>query len=130
MTKSIFELNKRMMPHQLHVSLMSSVSLSFRGSSNKEQTVLTDAVAFFIFKEKDITTSQSFATVFFSFIGKEIPINPYRISGRIIVLCTSMTGALLVWSYSACLVSFLTVDTIIFPISNVKVRHLIFKYWH
>ena len=94
-------------------------SISLQGTFSSFRYYLT------FLKEKSVTASQSFATVFFSFIGKEVPINPVRIPGKIIILCTCMTGALLVWSYSACLVSFLTVDTIIFPIANVKVSSIL-----
>jgi hypothetical protein len=70
-------------------------------------------------------------TVFYSWIGKEIPVNPTRTSGRIIIFSTCITGALLIWSYNAGLVSYLTVETIIFPITNLQVKEEIYKiYFH
>jgi hypothetical protein len=61
-------------------------------------------------------------TVFFSFIGQGVPINPNGLSGRVLHLSVSITGAIIFWSYSAGLVSFLTFDKIDFIINTYSVR--------
>ena len=66
--------------------------------------------------------STAFTTVYFSFIAQDIPVDPKRIPGRILIFTTCVTGALLFWSYSASLVSFLTVENMDFPIKTYTVR--------
>ena len=68
--------------------------------------------------------STAFATVYFSFIAQDIPVDPKRIPGRILIFTTCVTGALLFWSYSASLVSFLTIENTNFPIKTYAVRVL------
>jgi hypothetical protein len=65
--------------------------------------------------------SNALATVFFSFLALEIPIKPSGIPRKIVILSVCLTGALLYWSYCACLVSFLTAEKIIFPITSFSV---------
>ena len=63
-------------------------------------------------------------TVFFSLIGLGVPINPKGLTGRVLLLSVSITGAIIFWSYSAGLVSFLTVDKIDFPIKTYSVKFI------
>ena len=63
----------------------------------------------------------SFTTTFFSILGLGIPSKPRNGSGRILVLSICLTGAVVFWSYSAGLVSFLTVEKYEFPIKSLKV---------
>jgi hypothetical protein len=72
--------------------------------------------------EKALGFLDSAESVFYSLIGKEIPVNPIGITGRIIIISTCITGAILIWSYSAGLVSYLTVETIIYPVTNYQVN--------
>ena len=72
--------------------------------------------------EKKTSILDSAESVFYSFIGKELSVNPTEISGRIIIILMSITGALLFWSYSAGLVSYLAIETIILPITNYQVK--------
>ncbi len=65
------------------------------------------------------------STVFNSFIGQGIPISPTGISHRILVLSICLTGGLLFWSYSAGLVSFLTVEKFDYPIKNYRVSYML-----
>jgi hypothetical protein len=66
--------------------------------------------------------STTFATIFFSFIAQDIPVDPKRSSGRILIFTTCLTGAFLLWSYSASLISFLTIENVNFPIKSFQVR--------
>ena len=61
-------------------------------------------------------------TVFFSFIGQGVPINPNGLTGRVLLFSVSITGAIIFWSYSAGLVSFITFDKIDFIINTYSVR--------
>jgi hypothetical protein len=63
----------------------------------------------------------SSGTVFFSFIGLGTETDPKSLSSRILLISIYITGAILFWSYSAVLVSFLTVEKIDFPIKTFKV---------
>jgi hypothetical protein len=68
-----------------------------------------------------LSIADSTAVVFYSCIGLGISITPIAISHRILILAISLTGAILFWSYSAGLVSFLTVEKIDYPIKSYKV---------
>ena len=74
---------------------------------------------------QDESTTLSMAdfmsTVYYSFIGQGIPIQPTGISHRILVLSICLTGGILFWSYSAGLVSFLTVEKFNFPVKSYTV---------
>jgi hypothetical protein len=63
----------------------------------------------------------SSSTVFFSFIAQQIPREPKHVSGRILVISICFTGAVLFWSYSAGLVSFLTFEKYEYPIKTLAV---------
>jgi hypothetical protein len=67
----------------------------------------------------------SMATVFYSFIAQDIPTEPSSVSGRILVLSVCINGGVLFWSYSAGLVSFLTVEKYEYPIKTLNVSSLI-----
>jgi hypothetical protein len=69
-------------------------------------------------------------TVFFSFIGQGVPINPNRLTGRVLLFSVSITGAVIFWSYSAGLVSFLTVDKIDFKINTYSVEKLFVETYY
>jgi len=68
-----------------------------------------------------IDAPNSLAIVFYSFLALDIPIKPRGVPRRILIFSVCLTGALLYWSYSACLVSFLTAEKIIFPITSLSV---------
>ncbi len=70
------------------------------------------------------TILDSTSTVFYSFIGLDIPVEPKQISGRILCLSICLTGAILFWSYSAGLVSFLTFEKYNFPIKSLQVSRI------
>ena len=72
--------------------------------------------------------STAFETVYFSFLAQDIPIYPRGIPGRVLILTTCVTGALLFWSYSASLVSFLTFEKIDFPIKSYQVRFFMYCF--
>ena len=67
--------------------------------------------------------ADSLATVFYSFIGLDIPINPIKTSNRILVMSICLTGGLLFWSYSAGLVSVLTIEKFDYPIKSYYVSN-------
>jgi hypothetical protein len=67
----------------------------------------------------------SMATVFYSFIAQDIPTEPSSVSGRILVLSVCINGGVLFWSYSAGLVSFLTVEKYEYPIKTLNVSSLL-----
>ncbi len=68
------------------------------------------------------------AIVYFSFLGQGSSSATARsISDRIIIFSVFLTGGLFFWTYSAGLVSFLTVEKLEFPIETIEVRKLIFK---
>jgi hypothetical protein len=69
-------------------------------------------------------------TVFFSFIGQGVPINPNGLTGRVLLFSVSITGAVIFWSYSAGLVSFLTVDKIDFKINTYSVGKLFVETYY
>jgi hypothetical protein len=69
-------------------------------------------------------------TIFFSFIGQGVPINPNGLTGRVLLLSVSITGAVIFWSYSAGLVSFLTVDKIDFKINTYSVGKLFVETYY
>jgi hypothetical protein len=69
------------------------------------------------------------ATVFYSFIAQDISTEPSSVSGRILVLSVCITGAVLFWSYSAGLVSFLTVEKYEYPIKTLNVSSLLLNYF-
>jgi hypothetical protein len=75
------------------------------------------------FKEPNssIGLVDSVATVFYSFIAQDIPREPRSVSGRILVLSVCINGGVLFWSYSAGLVSFLTVEKYEYPIKTLNV---------
>ena len=50
----------------------------------------------------------------------EIPIEPNRIPGRVLILTVSLCGALIFEAYNAGLISFLTTETYEFPIKNLE----------
>ena len=58
---------------------------------------------------------------FTPFFGLGIPSKPNNDSGRILCLSVCLTGAVLFWSYSAGLVSYLTVEKYDFPINSMQV---------
>ena len=72
--------------------------------------------------------STAFETVYFSVLAQDIPIYPRGIPGRVLILTTCVTGALLFWSYSASLVSFLTIEKIDFPIKSYQVRFFMYYF--
>ena len=64
----------------------------------------------------------SIGIVYFSFLGLSLDgIAPAAISARIIIFAIYLTGGLFFWTYSAGLVSFLTVEKFEFPIQNIEV---------
>jgi hypothetical protein len=63
----------------------------------------------------------SLGIVFSSFIGIGTNADPRSVSNRILFISIYITGALLFWSYSAVLVSFLTVEKNDFPIKSYSV---------
>jgi len=65
--------------------------------------------------------SNSLATVSFSSLALDIPVKPIGIPRRILIFSVCLTGALLYWSYCACLVSFLTAEKVVFPITSFSV---------
>ena len=67
------------------------------------------------------TLLESAATAFYSLLGLGIPSKPRNSSGRILCLSVCLTGAVLFWSYSAGLVSYLTVETYDLPINSLQV---------
>jgi len=60
-------------------------------------------------------------TILFSFIAQEIPVKPKSVPDRILIITISFSGAILFWSYSACLTSFLTVENYVYPITSFQV---------
>jgi hypothetical protein len=72
-------------------------------------------------ENKKTVVADCLATVFYSFIGLDIPLDPNRISHRILVISTCLTGGLLFWSYSAGLVSFLTIEKFDYPVKSFAV---------
>ena len=91
---------------------------------------MSDNISLFLnaltLQEEDTTLSMAdfMATVYYSFIGQGIPIRPTGISHRILVLSICLTGGILFWSYSAGLVSFLTVEKFDYPIKSYRVRYV------
>ena len=79
-----------------------------------------------IFQETNWTESvfQSAFTVFYSLLGLGIPSSPMQSSGRILCLSICITGAIIFWSYSAGLVSCLTVEKFDFPINSLQVGRI------
>ena len=67
---------------------------------------------------------QSAFTVFYSLLGLGIPSRPKQSSGRILCLSICITGAVIFWSYSAGLVSCLTVETYDLPIQSLQVGRI------
>ena len=62
----------------------------------------------------------SLATAFLCFLSLEIPIEPNRIPGRVLILTISLCGSLIFEAYNAGLISFLTTETYEFPIKNLE----------
>ena len=74
--------------------------------------------------KKSETILESAATAFYSLLGLGIPSKPNNDSGRILCLSICLTGAVLFWSYSAGLVSYLTVEKYDFPINSMQVSRM------
>ena len=72
-------------------------------------------------RETTIGTTDLIETIFYSFIGLAIPLDPIKISHRILIISICLTGGLLFWSYSAGLVSFLTVEKFDYPVKSFNV---------
>lgn len=68
--------------------------------------------------------AESLATVYYSILALDTPIKPQKISVRILILSVCITGGFLFASYSAGLVSYLTVDKFDFPIKSFEVRSM------
>ena len=83
-------------------------------------SILFYVIFLFVNGETTINFGTSIATVFLSFVALEIPVDPNRVPGRILVITVCLTGALIFWSYNAGLVSLLTVDNIQFPVKSMK----------
>jgi hypothetical protein len=66
----------------------------------------------------------SIAIIYCSFLGQGIPSVTKGLSGRILTFSICLTGALFFWSYSAGLVSFLTIEKFEFPVQTIKVSAL------
>ena len=77
-------------------------------------------------EETQITFSNSTAIVYYSFLGQGIPPVPKGLSGRILIFSICLTGGLFFWSYSAGLVSFLTIEKFEFPVQTVEVSIKLF----
>ncbi len=61
-----------------------------------------------------------------TFVKKTCSLNVCEIDHRIVIISTCLTGSILIWSYSACLVSFLTIDYVHFHITSLEVSGLSF----
>lgn len=71
-------------------------------------------------REATITIDSTFATVAGGMLALSIPIQFKRIPGRILMLTVCVTGALIIWSYSAGLISYLTIHNYIYPIHRLQ----------
>ena len=65
--------------------------------------------------------ADSSATTFYSLLALNVPSEPKNISTRILTLSICITGGILYWSYSAGLVSYLTVEKYDYPIKTFNV---------
>ena len=68
-----------------------------------------------------MSITNSSGVVLFSFIGLGTDADPKRVPSRILFISIYVTGAALFWSYSAVLVSFLTIEKNDFPIKTYSV---------
>ena len=75
----------------------------------------------FINSETTIDAGTSVSTVCLSLVALEIPVDPKKVPGRILVFTVTLIfGALNFWAYNAGLVSLLTAETLVFPIRSMK----------
>jgi hypothetical protein len=73
------------------------------------------------------------AIVFYSFIGQGISISASKTSQRMLIFSIYITGGVLLWSYSAVLISFLTVEKLDYPIKSYRVschKILVLEMFH
>ena len=83
--------------------------------------ILFYVIFLFVDGESTINVGTSVSTVLLSLVALEIPVDPSRVPGRILVFTVTLVyGALNFWAYNAGLVSYLTVDKLVFPITNMK----------
>ena len=85
--------------------------------------------AFFQETKDDIEVADSCAIIFYALIAMDVPLEPTKVSTRVLILSVCITGAFLFWSYSAGLVSFLTVDKFDFPIKSLHVGIFTLPNW-
>ena len=84
-------------------------------------SILFYVIFLFVDGESTIDVGTSVSTVVLSLVALEIPVDPSRVPGRILVFTVTLVyGALNFWAYNAGLVSYLTVENLVFPIKSMK----------
>ena len=84
-------------------------------------SILFYVIFLFVDGESTIDVGTSVSTVILSLVALEIPVDPSRVPGRILVFTVTLVyGALNFWAYNAGLVSYLTVENLVFPIKSMK----------
>ena len=84
-------------------------------------SILFYVIFLFVDGESTIDVGTSVSTVVLSLVALEIPVDPSRVPGRMLVFTVTLVyGALNFWAYNAGLVSYLTVENLVFPIKSMK----------